>query len=136
MNLTTRKLWYLFFGAGGYLAGIPAILGLTASGISVLLGEVASLDLFVVTLGGFIGLSTATFTWLNLPISKLKIKAWLTLGITVGCGSSIAALTIVWTWPPVFLNGDFWDISIGSYVYFLPPIVGLILICEIWLAEK
>ena len=136
MNLNTRKIWYLFFGAGGYLVAIPAILGFIASGIAVLLGEVASLDLFLATLGGFIGLSAATYTWLNLPIIKLSMKAWLTLGITTGCGSSLAAITIVWAWPPAFLNGDFWDIWIGSYFYFLPPIVGAMLICEIWLTRK
>lgn len=133
MNLSTRKLLYLVMGSGGFLIAFPAALGFIASGIALILGETMSMDLFLVTLGGFIGLGTATYTWLSLPIYKIKIRVWLTIGITIGCASSLAALILVWVWPPAFFNGSFVEIVIGIYLYMVPFAVGLMLICEIWL---
>ena len=128
MHLYQRKILYLICGAGGFFIAIPALLGLFAASIALLFGEFSSLDLFLVTLGGLIGLGSATYTWVNLPICKLQNRVLAILGLSIGCMSLVAAITIVWVWPPAFFSGSVWDIAIGSYLYLLPGIVGLLLI--------
>ncbi len=127
---------YLICGAGGFFIAIPALLGFLGAGIALLLGDFTSLDLFLVTLGGLIGLGAATYAWVHLPIHKLQNRILATIGISIGCVSLAAALTCVWVWPPTFFNGSFSDIAIGSYLYLLPGIVGLVLIFEISLNQS
>lgn len=136
MNLSRRKLLYLILGAGGVLLSFPALLGLFAGLISILLGEFDSLDIVLVATGGLIGLYSSIRTWLELPLTLVRFKLYYSVGIALGCLSLLCTLFFVWSWPPAFLSGSGWDIFIGSYMYFLPIIVGLALLIEMWVSFK
>lgn len=73
------------------------------------------------------------YTWFLFPISDLKTKIKLTLGLGMGISSLLSVQTVMGTFLSVLTSGNLWDLTSRLYIWVLPAIVALFLIADLWI---